>query len=111
MKRSINRGRLRDPVDYNKSMKDLKTQLNLAGDEHWPTIPVITVPGDDYASPIPPRATQPEGEKVVETWHRVAILEVIPASEAYWGFMAGDHMQFMNVPVTTSKWTFRGPPR
>lgn len=80
-------------------MKDLKTEQDLAGDRHWPTIPIVTVPGDNSAPAIPEGATQPEGEKVVKAWQRVAVLEVLPASEVYWGFMAGDHVQFMNVPV------------
>src|SRR4051812_4067778 len=80
-------------------MKDVKTMQNLAGDEYWPFMPVVTVPGDTSVPAIPVGATQPEGEKVVRTWQRVAVLEVMPASEVYWGFMAGDHIQFMNVPV------------
>ncbi len=80
-------------------MKDLKKIQNLAGDEFWPTMPVVTVSGDDSAPAIPMDATQPEGEEVVQAWQRVAVLEVVPVSEAYWGFMAGDHVQFMNVPV------------
>lgn len=80
-------------------MKDIKTTQNLAGDEHWPTISVVTVPGDSSSPSMPEGVTQTEGEKTVQAWQRIAVLEVSPAAEVYWGFMAGDHLQFMNVPV------------
>jgi hypothetical protein len=80
-------------------MKDIKTIQNLAGDEHWPTIPVVTVPGDSLAPSMPNGITQMEGEETVQSWQRIAVLEVTPVAEVYWGFMAGDHMQFMNVAV------------
>jgi hypothetical protein len=80
-------------------MRDIKTEQSLAGDEYWPIIPMVTVSGDSKASAIPVDATQPEGEKVIQTWQRVAVLEVTPAAQVYLGFVAGDHMQFMNVLV------------
>jgi uroporphyrinogen-III synthase len=89
-----------------ETMKDLKTSRSLAGDEHWPTMPTVTVPGDTTAPAMPPGATQPEGEHVVQNWQRVAVLEVVPAAEVYLGFMAGDHMQFMNVPVELQQGRF-----
>jgi hypothetical protein len=87
-------------------MKDVKTQLNLAGDEYWPTMPVVTIPSDGSGAAIPVEATQPEGEKIVQTWQRVAVLEVVPATKVYWGFMAGDHLQFMNVTVELQEGKF-----
>ena len=48
---------------------------------------------------MPLDATQRQGEETVQSWRRVAVLEVTPAREVYWGFIAGSHMQFMNVPV------------
>lgn len=80
-------------------MKDVKTQRNFAGDEYWPSIPMVTVSGDHSQGAIPVSASQVEAEKVVQTWQRVAVLEVVPSAKTYWGFMAGDHAQFMNVPV------------
>ena len=80
-------------------MKDNKTLLNLAGDEYWPTISMVAVPGDDAAPTMAEGASQLEGEKTVQLWQRVAILEVTPTAEVYWGFLVGDHAQFMNVPV------------
>jgi hypothetical protein len=80
-------------------MKDITTARQLAGDDHWPVVPLVTVPGDDTAKPMPPGATQPEGELVVRNWTRVAVLEIRPVTSAYYGFIAGDHAQLMNVPV------------
>lgn len=80
-------------------MKDIKVAQDLAGDEHWPTIPMAVIAGDESARAIPEGATQPEGEETVQTWQRVAILEVVPKAKVYWGFMVGTHAQFMNVPV------------
>ncbi len=81
------------------AVDDLKTSHNLASDEHWPIMPVVTVPGDTAAGAMPLGATQLQGERVVQSWQRIAVLEVTPAQGAYVGFMAGDHLQFMNVPV------------
>jgi hypothetical protein len=80
-------------------MKDIKTAHHLAGDEFWPVIPQVAVPGDTGSAPFPKDASQAEGEATVQSWRRVAVLEVSSRGEVYWGFIAGEHMQFMNVPV------------
>jgi hypothetical protein len=80
-------------------MKDMKTELGLADDEHWPFVSMVTVSGDLTAAAMPIGVNQVEGEKTVQTWQKVAVLKVAPVSEVYFGFMAGDHAQFMNVPV------------
>src|SRR5476651_522835 len=87
-------------------MKDIKTAHHFAGDEYWPVIPQVAVPGDSASAPMPKGASQLEGEATIQSWRRVAVLEVTSTSEVYWGFMAGEHMQFMNVPVQLRKGKF-----
>lgn len=85
-------------------MRDLKTEKQLAGDEFWTKIPLIVVPGDPTAKAFPEGVSQEAGEKIVQTWNRIAVLKVSPVDvPALFGFMAGDHVQYMNVPVETDK--------
>ncbi|MDP4038586.1 MAG: hypothetical protein Q8P54_01285 [bacterium] len=87
-------------------MRDVKSEQNLAGDEHWPFIPVVTIKGDELAKAIPEGANQTQGEKVVQSWQKVAVLEVNPDIEVYFGFIAGRHMQFLNVAVRKKQGQF-----
>jgi len=88
-------------------MKDLKTQKGWAGDEYWPQLGVITVTGDDVAKAFPAGVSQPEGEAVVQSWTKVAVLKTDPNIPVYWGYMVGGvHAQFLNQPVETNQGRF-----
>jgi len=62
-------------------------------------MPIVTVEGDDSAQAIPEGASQEEGESVVQSWQRVAVLKVAPDIEVYIGFIAGEHAQLLNTPI------------
>ena len=81
-------------------MIDVKTRDNIADDSNWPFIGSAMVKADSPGSmPIPEDASQVQGEEVVQSWRKVAVLKVVPDVDAYFGFQAGSHMQFLNVPV------------
>lgn len=87
-------------------MKDIKTLNNLAVDEYWPMVAFVTVEADTPARQVPAGASQAEAEEVVQSWQRVAILEVSSEIEMYFGFKVGGHAQFLNVPVETENGLF-----
>ncbi len=87
-------------------MRDIKSEQNLASDKYWPFIPVVTVKGDESAKAIPEDANQAQGEKVVQSWQKVAVLEVNPDIDVYFGFIAGRHIQFLNVAVEKKRGQF-----
>jgi hypothetical protein len=88
-------------------MLDIKTQNNLAGDEWWVKIGAVAVWGNPSAQAMPTGATQAEGEQTVQTWQRVAVLDVGPdAPEFYVGFLVGEHSQFMRSAVQTDDGKF-----
>lgn len=80
-------------------MKNIKLEQQLDGDEHWPFMATVRVPGNKSAAPIPADATQPETEAIIQSWESVAVLRVKATSEVYFGFLIDDHMQYLNVPV------------
>jgi hypothetical protein len=86
-------------------MKLEKIEQSLEGDQYWPKIPIVHVEGDKNADPIPLGATQEEGEKVIRSWDRAAVLRVAPADgKALIGFWtSAEHCQYLNVPIKTTE--------
>lgn len=82
-------------------MKDIKSFHDFAIDEYWPFMPFVDVKATILAQAIPESASQTQGEKVVQTWQQVAILETSPDIEVYFGFKVGGHAQFLNIPIET----------
>lgn len=80
-------------------MRDVKAEKNLAGDQYWPLIAGVNVQAKAPAPAIPEGANQEEAEEIVRSWQQVAVMKVTPDIEVYFGFKAGDHAQFLNVPV------------
>jgi len=88
-------------------MKDIKAQKGWDGDPYWPQLGMVTVTGDDLAIAFPAGVSQPEGEKIVQAWTKVAVLKTNPNVPVYWGYMVGgEHAQFLNQPVVTSEGRF-----
>ena len=87
-------------------MKLRKIELGLEGDEFWPKLSIVHVPGVPQAAPIPAAGMdQAEAEKVIRSWDKTAVLKVTPADGgALVGFWAAsDACQYLNVPVETTK--------
>lgn len=81
-------------------MIDIKTTDNIAGDEMWPLIGSVAVGvSSSDAKPIPKDSSQIQAEEIVQSWQKVAVLKVVPDMDVYFGFQAGDHMQFLNVSI------------
>ncbi len=87
-------------------MRNIKLEQKLANDEHWPNMATVRVEASSTASPFAPDITHPELEEVIQSWHEIAVLKVTPGVEFYFGFIAGDKMQFLNTPIETEKEAF-----
>lgn len=87
-------------------MRNVKLEQHLDGDEHWPFLAFVTVPGNTAASPIPAGSSQPEAEAIIQSWESIAVLRVKPSVEVYFGFKIVDHAQFLNVPIVTQDGKF-----
>ncbi len=85
-------------------MKLRKIELKLEGDEYWPKLTMVHVPGSAVAKPIPEGASQSEKEDVIKSWDQAAVLRVTPADgKALVGFWVdSEHCQYLNVPVETT---------
>ncbi len=86
-------------------MKLRKIELGLEGDEYWPKLSIVHVPGTADAAPIPTDTNQPETEEIIKSWDKAAVLKVTPADGgALIGFWASSEAcQYLNVPVETTK--------
>jgi hypothetical protein len=87
-------------------MRNIKLEQNLDGDEHWPFITTLKVAGSSTATPVPDGATQPDLENVIQSWNDIAVLNVTPETEFYFGFMIDDQSQFLNIPIATEDGKF-----
>lgn len=66
----------------------------------------VTAIAIDNTLSIPEGASQAQGEEVVQSWQRIAVLEASPDIDVFFGFKIGDHAQFMNTPVQTDNGKF-----
>jgi hypothetical protein len=88
-------------------MKDIKAKYGWAGDEYWPQFSMVTVKGNDLAKAFPEGVSQQDGEKIVQSWDKAAVLQTDSNIQVYFGFMVGDtKVQLLNQPITTSEGKF-----
>jgi hypothetical protein len=82
-------------------MKLRKIELSLEGDEFWPKLSIVHVPGVAEAQSIANGMNQPEAEEVIRSWNQAAILKVTPADGgALVGFwVSNSACEYLNVPV------------
>lgn len=80
-------------------MINFKIKQNLDGDEHWPGLAWVLVKGDKSEKPFPAGASQVMAEEIVQSWQQIAVLEVTPDIDVYFGFMTDGPAYFLNVPV------------
>jgi len=86
----------------------MKVELDLAKDEFWTKVGHVTVDGDKTAAPFPPDTPQGEGEKIVQTWQKVAVLKVDPAEDCLVGYITDNlgHIIYLNEPIKTKDGLF-----
>jgi hypothetical protein len=86
----------------------MKTELNLTKDEFWTIVGHVTIEGDKTAAPFPSDAPQDEGEKIVQSWQKVAVLKVEPAENVMIGYITDKigHIIFLNQPIQTKDGMF-----
>lgn len=80
-------------------MRNVKLEKNLSGDEYWPHMATLTVTGSTSAKIIEPGTVQPELENIIQSWDEIAVLQVTPTVEFYFGFLADGQAQYLNVPI------------
>lgn len=88
-------------------MRDIKKEKNLIGKENWPKIPIIRVKGVEGVENIPAGLSHEEGEKIIRTWKRVAVLKAVPSSIPFYiGFLVDTHAQYLKYEIETENGIF-----
>jgi hypothetical protein len=81
------------PKTKEHALRDIKEERGWNGDDNWPTVGHVFVPGDETAQPL----TSEGGVATIQSWHRVAVLQVSPPDTPICiGFKSGSTMQFLS---------------
>lgn len=88
-------------------MRDIKKEKNLIGKENWPKIPIIKIKGTKGVENIPDGMSQEEGEKIIRTWEKVAVLKAVPSDVPFYiGFIVDTHAQYLKYEIETKDGAF-----
>ena len=88
-------------------MIDIKTRNNWRGDTFWTKIGHVTVAGSGAAA-IAKDATQPEAEKIIQSWHKIAVLRARPSQGVMVGYITRgmSHISYLNELIETEEELF-----